>query len=171
MIAAIPVLQTERLRLRAPRLEDFAPFAAHCASDRATFSTGRLDRKGAWAEFASAAGSWTLLGFGAWSVEDRATGTYLGEIMIQHPAHFPEPELGWTLMEHAEGRGYATEAARAALDWAKGRVASLVSYITPGNARSVALAERLGAVLDMGAALPDGEGPDETIVYRHRGIA
>ena len=83
-----PVLETERLILRAPRLGDFPAFAAHCASDRALFATGRLSRREAWLEFAAACGSWALHGFGAWSVEDRGSGTYLGEILIQHPAHF-----------------------------------------------------------------------------------
>ncbi|MEM7490579.1 MAG: GNAT family N-acetyltransferase [Pseudomonadota bacterium] len=165
----IPTLVTERLVLRAPRPADFPAFAAHCASDRATFSLGRLDARAAWAEFAAAMGAWGLHGFGAWSLERRDGGAYAGEIMVQRPPHFPEPEIGWTLMADHEGRGYAHEAARAVLAWARERLPSLVSYIAPGNARSVALATRLGATLDPSAPRPDGEGPEETAVYRHWG--
>lgn len=165
----IPEIITKRLRLRAPALADFAAFANHCASDRASFSTGCLDQRGAWLEFAAAVGSWALHGIGAWSITSRSTGDYLGEVMIQHPPHFPERELGWTLMAEAEGKGFATEAATAALDWLRAKDDTPpVSYISPGNGRSIALALRLGAVHDTGAALPTGEGADETLVYRHR---
>jgi len=165
----IPTLETERLVLRAPGRDDFPAFAAYCTSPRATFSFGTIDAERAWAEFAAAIGSWSLMGFGAWSIEDRVTGTYCGEVLLQHPAHFPEPELGWTLMEEAEGKGIAFEAATAARDWFAEHHAdkSLVSYITPGNTRSEALATRLGATLDRNAPLPDGETPAETAVYRH----
>ncbi|KIC51946.1 GNAT family N-acetyltransferase [Tateyamaria sp. ANG-S1] len=165
----IPTLETERLILRASRTADFPAFAAYCASPRATFSWGHIDADRAWAEFAAAIGSWSLMGFGAWSIEDRATGTYCGEVLLQHPAHFPEPELGWTLMEDAEGKGIAFEAAVAARDWFTTNHGdkSLVSYITPDNTRSEALATRLGATHDPEAPLPTGETPDETAVYRH----
>ena len=67
------------------------------------------------------------------------------------------------------GRGYATEAAAALRDWAWShtRIPTLVSYISPENAASRALAEKLGAVVDETAARPDGEGSDDCVVYRH----
>lgn len=161
----IPVLTTERLTLRAPHLTDFDAFADHCASPRATFEDGPLDRDAAWNEFAAAAGSWLLHDFGAWSIEETATGAYLGEVLIQQPPTFPEPELGWTLMAQAEGKGIANEAARAARDWAFAtrKLPTLVSYIAKGNARSIALAERLGATLDAAAPAP----AETDLVYRH----
>ncbi|MEL6645617.1 MAG: GNAT family N-acetyltransferase [Pseudomonadota bacterium] len=164
----IPVIETERLVLRAPEMGDFPAFAAHCASDRATFVFGRLTEAQAWREFASAAGSWALQGHGAWSIADK-DGAYLGEIAILQPAEFPEVELGWTVMADAEGKSIAFEAACAARRWgfeARG-FDTLVSYITPGNVRSIALAERLGAAHDADAALPDGDTADDTVVYRH----
>ena len=163
-----PTLTTERLTLRAPRLADFAPYAAFFASDRSRYENGPLSRGAAWKEFASATGQWVLKGYGGLSIEDRATGNYLGEIGIFHPANFPEPELGWTLVPEAEGRGIAFEAALALRTWAYAtlQTSTLVSYIDPANVRSVRLAERLGAVRDPDAAHPDD---DPCLVFRHPG--
>jgi RimJ/RimL family protein N-acetyltransferase len=164
----IPVLTTERLTLRAPRMVDFEPFAAHCASPRATFEGGALDRAAAWKEFAAAVGQWELRGYGAWTIEDAASGDYLGEVGLFHPAHYPEVELGWSVMPAAEGKGIAHEAARRVRDWAYAALGfgTLVSYITAGNHRSIRLAERLGARRDPAAALPEGE---RCLAFRHPG--
>ncbi len=163
----IPTLETERLVLRGARPEDFEPFAAHCASDRARFEFGRLSRDEAWREFASAVGLWPLKGYGAWSAEDRASGRYVGEIGLFQPPSYPEIEIGWTLMAEAEGRGFAFEGARAARDWAYGvlGLTTLVSYIDPRNNRSIRLAERLGARRDDAAARPE----PADLVLRHPG--
>jgi RimJ/RimL family protein N-acetyltransferase len=83
----------------------------------------------------------------------------------------PEPEMGWALYDGFEGQGYATEAATAARDWAKGRLASLVSYTHGSNARSVAVAERLGAVHDPDAPTPTDIDPATFRVYRHWGAS
>jgi RimJ/RimL family protein N-acetyltransferase len=165
----IPTLETERLVLRALRREDFAAYARTLASPRAGW-IGHRTRRQAWMEFCGDVAGWQLLGFGHWAV-DRADGAHLGVVGFQHPPHFPEPEIGWMLHAGHEGHGYAFEAARAALDWAQGRLAPLVSYVTPGNHRSEALARRLGAAPDPDAPLPDGETRDETTVWRHWGPA
>ena len=98
-------------------------------------------------------------------VDLNATGECVGQVGINHGPLFPEKELGWQVYEGHEGNGYATEAARALRDWAFDALGlpSLVSYIDPSNFRSVALAERLGAVLDPAAPKQD---PDDH-VYRH----
>jgi RimJ/RimL family protein N-acetyltransferase len=163
----IPVIETERLVLRAPRREDFEPFAAIFADERSRHMGGPVDKVGAWKMFAMGAAQWALSGFGVWSVADRATGAYCGDVGLLHPAHYPEVELGWTLVAEAEGRGIAFEAASAARDWAFGALGlrTLVSYIDPDNARSIRLAERLGAVRDDAADRPE---PGD-LVYRHPG--
>ena len=81
----------------------------------------------------------------------------LGEVGIYHLATYPEPEIGWMLVSGAEGRGIAHEAAAALRAWAYARFGwtTLVSYIDPANARSIRLAERLGARLDTAAAPPE----------------
>jgi RimJ/RimL family protein N-acetyltransferase len=111
-------------------------------------------------------GQWSVLGMGGWAVEDLASGALAGEVAVHRPVDYPETELGWLLFEGFEGRGYAYEAAGAARDWAFSHLglASIVSYIDRDNARSIRLAERLGAVLDLGAPTPNG---DPCFVYRH----
>lgn len=164
----VPVLRTGRLTLRAPRLADFDAYAAFFASERSVHEDGPYDRREAWREFATSTACWSLRGYGVFSIEDTASGAYLGEAGLYHPDYFPEPEIGWTLVAEAEGRGIAHEAAEAARAWAyrtRG-LATLVSYIGRRNARSIRLAERLGARLDADAPHPEG---DPCLVYRHPG--
>ena len=125
---------------------------------------GERHREAAWRVWASEVGQWPLLGFGPFSVEDHE-GRYLGEVGVYQPLGYPEPELGWFVVPEAEGRGIAFEAARVVLGWARDALGltRLVNYIDPGNARSIALALRLGGVVD--ASLP-GTGPSD-VVIRH----
>jgi RimJ/RimL family protein N-acetyltransferase len=165
----VPTLETARLTLRGATRDDFGPFANMLASPRARYMGGPFDRPAAWALFTDAVACWQLNGFGGWIVTDRTTGAFRGDVAIVHPHHFPEPELGWTLTEQAEGQGYALEAASAALEWYwhNTKAQTLVSYITPGNIRSENLARKLGANPDPAAPLPDGETSDDTEVFRH----
>ena len=165
MTRDIPVLETGRLRLRAPAVSDFPAYAAFFASDRAVHERGPMDERAAWREFCASLAAWPLRGFGAWSATDRATGVYLGEVGLFQPVEYPEPEIGWMVVPQAEGRGIAHEAALAVRAWAYGTLGlrTLVSYIAPANARSIRLAERLGARLDPNAPTID---PGD-LVYRH----
>jgi RimJ/RimL family protein N-acetyltransferase len=171
-LAGVPVLCTERLVLRAPTLGDLPAWTAFAGSDRARFVGGPIDAGKAWRAFAHVAGMWALLGLGTFVFAPReAPGTPLGMAGPWRPVDWPEPEIGWTLWsEAAEGRGLAAEAAAAArayafrdLGWSTG-----VSYIHPDNARSIRLAERLGARLDRDALHPSD---DPCLVYRHPGPA
>ncbi|MCK0168053.1 GNAT family N-acetyltransferase [Jannaschia sp. S6380] len=165
-----PTLTTARLILRPHRLEDFEVYAATFASPRAGYVVDTPSRRNAWYSFAADVAGWLLQGHGQWAI-DLHDGTHVGQTGISRPDHFPEAEIGWLLHDGHEGHGYATEAAEAARDWARDRVPSLVSYITPGNDRSIAVARRLGATHDPDAPLPDGETADDTVVYRHWGSA
>jgi RimJ/RimL family protein N-acetyltransferase len=84
----------------------------------------------------------------------------------ERPPEYPERELGWVILEGFEGKGYAFEAAKLARAYAFEtlKFETLVSYIDPDNARSIRLAEKLGAVRDDKAARPEGDG---CLVYRH----
>ena len=163
----IPTLSTARLTLRPHTMADAAPFAAFYASDRSRHMGGPMDAIGAWHQFGADVAHWTLLGHGPLAITDAADGTFLGQVAILHPPHFPERELGWFVLPKAEGTGVAAEAAAALRDWCYRSVSPdpLVSYINRRNARSIRLAERLGAVLDDDATPPfpvDG-------VWRHPG--
>ncbi len=166
MSAAVPVLTGARVILRPYRMSDFDRLVNHYQSPRSAYMDGPKSIGKVWSEFAADIGQWALLGFGCWSIEERASGACLGVTGINFPPEYPEREIGWVLWEEFEGKGYAFEAASMARDFGfrKLKFDTLVSYIDPDNARSIRLAERLGAVRDEKAATPNGEG---CLVYRH----
>ncbi|MEZ2131251.1 MULTISPECIES: GNAT family N-acetyltransferase [unclassified Sinorhizobium] len=156
-MTVIQTLETERLFLRPPRMEDWPEYAELMRSERAIYMGGPHATKAAWGMFCHDMALWTLMGHGALMMEDRNTGLCLGQVGINHGPLFPEHELGWFVYPDAEGKGYAYEAAGALRDWAfkVRRLATLVSYIHPDNIRSRRLAERLGAKLDATAPRED----------------
>ncbi len=160
-----PTLHTARLTLRMPKLADFEHWAAFFASARSAHERGLLARPDAWRTWASDVALWPLKGYGPFGIDDRATGAYLGEVGIYHGDDFPEPKLGWFVLPEAEGQGYATEAARAVMIWARQTFGwdRLVSIIDPANDRSLALGLRLGGVID--PTLPGVDAGD--VVIRH----
>jgi RimJ/RimL family protein N-acetyltransferase len=102
---------------------------------------------------------WDEHGMGPFIVERREDGRFVGRTGIlvwdthgawthegtPDPA-YAQPEIGWAFARAAWGHGYATEAARAVIEWTRERgVKSLVSVIAPANVRSQRVAERLGA--------------------------
>lgn len=160
-----PTLQTGRLTLRAPKLADFEHWAAFFASDRSRHERGPLDRIEGYRTWAADVALWSLRGYGPFGMDDRATGAYLGEVGIYQPEGYPGPELGWFVVPEAEGKGYAAEAARAVMLWARDSFgwAHLINIIDPANTRSIALGLRLGGVID-----PDLPGVDPgDVVIRH----
>lgn len=169
-----PVLETERLTLRPPQMSDFDACADFLASPRSVaIGAGTATRTDAWKVFARIAGMWMLRGFGLFILEEKTTGKVLGGIGPWYPITWPEKELGWSIWAaDAEGKGYAYEAASAARDHAFSTLGwdTAVSYIDADNARSIALAERLGAVRDPDAQLPDFPAEPENfecLAYRH----
>lgn len=170
-LAGTPVTTTERLVLRAPAARDWAHFNAFLASPRAdSIRANAYDETLAWRAFGHVIGHWVLRGFGMFIFADRsAPDTPLGMAGPWFPEGSPEHEIGWSVWAAgAEGKGYAHEAAAAARDHAFRDLGwhTAVSYIAPDNARSIALAERLGAVRDAAAAFP---GDKPCLVYRHPG--
>lgn len=153
-------------------MSDFAPLGELFASERSVYMGGPIDRQKLWYCVAGEVGSWSLQGFGSWGIETH-DGSFVGQVGINKPSHFPEVELGYLIMPEFEGMGIAFEAAQAARAWAfeELKLESLVSYIDPKNVRSIALATRLGGVIDPDGSLPDGETAQETAVYRHRRAA
>lgn len=165
--AALPVLDTDRLVLRAPRIEDFATYAAIGESERGRYLVeDNTDRDALWLDFAQMVATWLLRGHGVWTVERREGGKAIGFVLLGFEPGDHEPELGYLFLPEAEGHGYAQEAARAARAHAFDTLGlkTLVSTIDHDNARSIRLAERLGATRDAAAEAAHGH----TIqVYRH----
>jgi RimJ/RimL family protein N-acetyltransferase len=163
-----PVLETDRLTLRAPGPQDWPAFRAFIASPRSSFvRTEELDDGKAWRAFCHIVGTWVARGYGSFVFTLKGDDTGLGLTGPWHPIDWPERELGWTVWsDAAEGKGIAFEAAAAARDHAFRDLGwhTAVSYINPVNTRSAALAQRLGASVDPTAAFP-GTGP--CLVYRH----
>jgi RimJ/RimL family protein N-acetyltransferase len=161
----IPTIETERLFLRPMRMEDWPEYAEMMRSQRAVYMGGPYSTRDAWGVFCHDVAQWALMGHGALMMEDRNTGSCLGQVGINHGPLFPEHELGWFVYPQAEGKGYAYEAAMALRNWAfKVRgLKTLVSYMDPGNMRSRRLAERLGAQVDAEAPRED---PTD-LVFRH----
>ncbi|RBI76016.1 N-acetyltransferase [Roseovarius sp. TE539] len=168
--ADTPVLETERLRLRAFDARDVARGVNYLTQVRTVYMGGPYSRAAAWDHCAGLIGHWAIHGFGLFVLCLEGDDQAIGDCGLLMPGGYPEIELGWGIWDPAlEGRGYAREAARAVRAHAYGTfgLSTLVSYIDPENARSIALAERLGCTLDAGAAIPDLPGWTGTIVYRH----
>lgn len=162
--AAAPCLSTERLTLRPPVVADFDLWATLLSGPDSEGLGGPIAREEAWAEFCVYAAGWLLHGHGLWSVE--CDGALIGFVTLGLEWEDEEPELGYLFATDARGRGFATEAARAARDHALTLLGpgAFVSYIDPGNARSIRVAERLGAQRDADAEAR--LGPDVQ-VWRH----
>lgn len=149
----MPTLRTERLVLRMLREDDFEQYAAMVADAEVAryLGDGRpLSRADAWRQMAYILGHWQLRGYGLWAVEEAATGRLAGRLGFLNPEGWPGFELGWTLAREFWGRGYATEGARRALEFAFNELGRehLISLIRPDNLPSIRVAERLGERLE-----------------------
>lgn len=145
--AQLPVIETARLRLRAPNLADFEAWAEIFTGPAGPHLGGPFTRDEAFIEFATSCGLWLLRGHGVLTVEAKAGGDALGFVLIGFEPGDQEPELGYLFRPAAEGQGFATEAATALRDHAFDTLGMerLVSYIDPDNAGSVRVARRPGA--------------------------
>ncbi|MEM1382541.1 MAG: GNAT family N-acetyltransferase [Pseudomonadota bacterium] len=150
--SALPVLETTRLTLRAPVLEDFLLWARISAEPGSEYLDGPATPQDAWTGFCGSVACWHLHGHGPFTLIRRADGAGLGFVFLGYEWADEEPELGWLLAQEARGQGYGTEAATAVRDWGLGLVPSFVSCVRTANAPSNALARRLGAVIDREAS-------------------
>src|ERR1700683_4190665 len=126
----VPVLETDRLKLRGHRMDDFPASAAMWADPVVTRHFAKsFTVEEAWTRFLRYIGHWSLLGFGYWVVEEKATGNFAGEVgFADYKRDLPLlkglPEIGWVFCSQARGKGYATEAVRAAVAWGDTRFPS-----------------------------------------------
>ncbi|MGD1877927.1 MAG: GNAT family N-acetyltransferase [Kiloniellaceae bacterium] len=150
----VPVLTTERLVLRGHTADDFTDYAALRADPEVVrYITGKPSTPSeSWSRLQSSAGHWALLGFGFWAVEERASGRFVGEGGLGdfkrdiEPGFDGAPEAGWVLAPWSHGKGYATEAVKAALAWGEQSLAMTrcVCMIDPVHAASLRVAEKCG---------------------------
>jgi RimJ/RimL family protein N-acetyltransferase len=143
-------LETERLVLRPPTAADFEAWTAFAGDEETMRHLGGVQaRSVAWRGLCTVSGAWTIEGFSMFSVIDKASGRWVGRLGPWRPADWPGTEVGWGLAREVWGRGYATEGATAAIDWAFDRLGwtEVVHCIDPANVNSQAVARRLGSRL------------------------
>jgi len=162
----IPVLETERLRLRGWQEVDFEPFAAIYADpDEARYIGGMHSRDEAWRRMACYLGHWALRGYGHWVLEDKVSAAFVGWAGLWSPEGFPGREIAWTIVPAVRGRGLAQEAGRRARAFAYETLGwtSAISLVHVDNAPSIRVAERLGATFER---IVPFRGSD-CAIYRH----
>jgi RimJ/RimL family protein N-acetyltransferase len=151
------VIETDRLILRPPLLDDLDRWAEMMSDEEAVRYIGGVQGKSmVWRSIMVVAGSWALTGVAMFSVVEKSSGRWVGRVGPWQPLGWPGTEVGWALHPDAWGRGYALEAAIAAMDYAFDTLAwtDVVHCISHGNERSRRLAERLGSTSRGMATLP-----------------
>ena len=143
------ILETERLRLRWFREDDFDQFCKICSDPEVMHFLGdgkTMTPMYVWRQMATFMGHWYFRGYGIWAVEEKQTGKPVGRIGFMNPAGWPGFELGWVLGRESWGKGYATEGARRALEYAFTEMGRhhVISLIATDNYASIKVAERLG---------------------------
>ncbi|MBB1089170.1 GNAT family N-acetyltransferase [Lysobacter sp. SG-8] len=151
-----PVIETDRLVLRVPRVEDFERFAGMFADESTHHIGGPLPRGDAWRRFLQMPGAWLLQGFGMFSVIEKSTGSWVGQAGPWRPDGWPGNEIGYAFHPDARGKGYATETCAAAIDWAFANLgwSEVIHCIAPANTASQDVARRLGSTRRGPATLP-----------------
>ncbi|HEY2169185.1 MAG TPA: GNAT family N-acetyltransferase [Candidatus Angelobacter sp.] len=167
----IPTITTDRLRLRGHTEEDLEHSAAMWADPWVVRFIGNRprSREETWARLLKYVGHWSLKGFGFWLVEEKVTGSFVGEVgFADHkrdvaPSLHGIPEIGWALTPEKQGRGYATEAVKAAIAWSdEHSIPQTVCIIHPDNTPSIRIAESNGYVIS--SAIDHKEHP--AIIFR-----
>ncbi len=172
-VRSAPTLETERLVLRHYMKQDFAAHHAILSDEVVMRQLGMpgLNREENWRRFAASVGMWGLMGFGGWAVVRKADENLVGVVSLFNawraiePSFGEQPEMGWIFAADVHRLGIASEACRAALDWADDhlRPTPIWAIISPGNGPSFKLAERLGF-----ERLPDSIYHDEPIAVLKR---
>jgi RimJ/RimL family protein N-acetyltransferase len=152
-----PQIETPRLILRGHIVEDFNLIAALWADPKMVRFIGGVPstREASWSRLLRYVGHWSLMGFGYWVILEKESGVFVGEIGFadfqreMRPSMDNKAEMGWVLSPDFHGKGYASEAAEAALAWADANIPRQVCcIIAPGNTPSIRLARKNGFVAE-----------------------
>ncbi|MBL8644271.1 MAG: GNAT family N-acetyltransferase [Rhodospirillaceae bacterium] len=130
--------------------EDFSRFI--------TFDGKPYGRENSWRSMSNIMGHWALRGYGMWAVVETASNDLVGFAGPHFPEGWPAKEVGWAIGKDYWGKGYATEAAQAAMDYARTALKwpHVIHVINPLNTRSITVAERLGSARE-GQWIRDGK--------------
>jgi RimJ/RimL family protein N-acetyltransferase len=158
----IPELETERLLMRGFTDEHLDGLAEISADPEVTKWVGDpdgLSREETWRRIAYFVGHWELRGFGQWALLERDSGRLVGRAGLLQPEGWPGLEVGWLVGREFWGRGYAPEAGRAALDWARDALGAehVISLIEDANERSARVAGKLGMTVEGRTRIVDGK--------------
>ncbi|MGH8156766.1 MAG: GNAT family N-acetyltransferase [Rhodanobacter sp.] len=153
-VGLVPLIETERLRLRAHRAEDHAGCLAIWSDPEVVrYIGGRpFTAEEVWKRLLQYVGLWSLLGYGYWAVEEKDSGRYIGDIGYADFRRDMQPslqgmlEFGWVLAPQVHGNGYASEAVAAISAWSQALYPELrvVCIISPENLPSIRVAEKAG---------------------------
>jgi RimJ/RimL family protein N-acetyltransferase len=141
-------IETARLVLRPPRVEDLDAWSAMMQDDAtARFIGGVAPRPVCWRQIMTMIGAWHAHGFAMFSVLEKASGRWVGRLGPWQPEGWPGTEVGWAVAREFWGLGYAPEGAIAATDWAFDQLgwSNVVHSIAPDNLASIRVAEKLGS--------------------------
>jgi RimJ/RimL family protein N-acetyltransferase len=140
-------------------LDEWAAIAADPEVTRWVGDDDGLSREDAWRRMAYFMGHWELRGFGNWALEERDTGKLVGRAGLYLPENWPGLEVGWLVGREHWGRGFAPEAGRASMEWAREELGAnhIISLIEDENVRSARVAEKLGMTIEGRTRIVDGQ--------------
>ena len=141
-------IETPRLILRVPRVDDLDPWAAMMLDEEAAkFIGGVMQRAVTWRALMTMIGAWHATGIGMFSVIEKETGRWVGRLGPWRPEGWPGTEVGWAIVRDCWGKGYAPEGAEAATTWAFDNLGwtDVIHSIDPANVASQAVARKLGS--------------------------
>ena len=149
-----PTIETERLTLRAHQLSDFPDIVGMWADPKVVrhISGKPSTPEESWSRMLRYCGHWQLMGYGFWAIQNKANSEYIGETGIANfrraltPSQGDRPEAGWVLKSAEHGKGYATEAATAIIDWADEHLdyPGTFCILDPAHTASLNVASKIG---------------------------
>lgn len=152
---AIPTLHTEELTLCGLAEEHLDDYTRIQYDHRVAEWMGGLpdpppsqqeQREDTWRVIATFLGHWALRGYGQWALVRTSDGRFVGRAGLWNPEGWPGVEVGWLVDPELWGRGYASQAGRAAVDFAFDRLHldEIVSVTLPHNTRSRRVMDKVG---------------------------